>query len=92
MLWKRAKRALLPARIVGEILREFRKLHVPLWPIDDLIELALNLALRNGHSAYDSLYVALAVRTGHDLVTADERLYNMLHVSFPNIRRIRDYA
>jgi len=92
MLWKRAKRALLPPLIVEKLFREFEAFHVPLWPVHDLLELALSLALKNGHSAYDGLYVALAIKTGRDLVTADERLYNMLHSSFSNIRLIRDYA
>jgi predicted nucleic acid-binding protein len=92
MLWKRARRALLSVWAVEELYREFNAFHVPLWPVEDLTELALTLALRNGHSAYDGLYVALAIKTGWDLVTADERLYNMLHLSFPNIRLIRDYA
>jgi predicted nucleic acid-binding protein len=77
---------------VEDLFREFNAFHVPLWPIEDLMELALTLALRNGHSAYDGLYVALAIKTGWDLVTADERLYNMLYPSIPNIRLIRNYA
>ncbi len=92
MLWRRERRALLPAAVVEELFHEFNAFHVPLWPIEDLSELALTLALRNGHSAYDGLYVALAIKTGWDLITADERLYNMLHLSFPNIHLIRDYV
>ena len=92
MLWKRARRGLLSAAVVENLFREFNAFHVPLWPIEDLMELALTLALRNGHSAYDGLYVALALKTGWDLVTADERLYNMLSPPFPNIRLIRDYT
>lgn len=92
MLWKRARRALLSAAAAEELYREFNAFHVPLWPIEDLTELALALALRNGHSAYDGLYVALAIKTGWDLVTADNRLYNMLHLSFPNICLIHNYA
>ncbi len=92
MLWKRARRGLLSAAIVENLFREFNVFHVPLWPMEDLVDLALTLALRNGHSAYDGLYVALAIKTGWDLVTADERLCNMLSRSFPNIRLIRDYA
>src|SRR5271157_769428 len=88
MLWRRASRALLSAAVVENLFREFYAFHVPLWPIEDLAELALTLAIRNGHSAYDGLYVALAIKTGWDLVTADERLYNMLSPSFPNIRLI----
>jgi predicted nucleic acid-binding protein len=92
MLWKRARRSLLSAAAAEELYREFNAFHVPLWPIEDLMELALTLALRNGHSAYDGLYVALAIKTGWDLVTADERLYKMVHPSMTKIRLIRDYA
>lgn len=92
MLWKRARRTLLSASAAEELFREFTAFHIPLWPIEDLAELALTLALRNGHSAYDGLYVALAIKTGWDLVTADERLYNMPHLPFPNVRLIRDYV
>ena len=92
MLWKRARRALLSAVVAEELFREFKAFHVPLWTIEDLMELALALAIRNGHSAYDGLYAALAIKTGWDLVTADGHLYNMLRQSIPNIRLIRDYV
>ncbi|MDR3675531.1 MAG: type II toxin-antitoxin system VapC family toxin [Acidobacteriota bacterium] len=91
MLWKRARRALLSAAAVEELYREFSAFHIPLWPIEDLAELSLALALKNGHSAYDGLYVALAIKTGWDLVTADERLYNTLSPSMPEIHLLRNY-
>jgi len=92
MLWKRVRRGLLSAASVESLFHEFIAFHVPLWPIEDLAEVALALALRNGHSAYDGLYLALAIKTGWDLVTADQRLYNMLSPSFRDIRLIRDYT
>jgi predicted nucleic acid-binding protein len=92
MLWKRAGRGLLSAAVVENLFREFEAFHVPLWALEDLMELALPLALRNGYSVYDGLYVALAIMTGWDLVTADERLYRMQSSSTPKIHLIRDYA
>lgn len=56
---------------------------VPTVPSESLIDLALRIALLHGRSAYDSLYVALAVTLGTELVTADERLANALSGSFP---------
>jgi len=92
MLWKRARRGLLSTAVAENLFHEFNVFHVPLWPLEDLVELALSLAWRNGHSAYDGLYVALAIKTGWDLITADERLYNMLSPSFQRIHLIRNYA
>lgn len=49
---------------------------VQLAPTAELVPTALELAMEHGRSIYDSLYVALAVREGCRLVTADRRLYN----------------
>lgn len=43
-----------------------------------LVSAALDIALAHHRSVYDSLYVALAIREGCQLVTADRRLYNAL--------------
>ena len=92
MLWKRTRRALLSTAVAETLFRNFNAFHIPVWPTDDLLEPALALALRNGHSAYDGLYVALAIKTGWNLITADERLYNLLRPSFLGISLIRDYV
>jgi predicted nucleic acid-binding protein len=52
-------------------------------PSETLIDLALRIALQHGRTAYDSLYVALAVTLKSDLVTADEKLVNALSGYFP---------
>lgn len=44
---------------------------------------ALVIAERHGRSAYDALYVALAVEEDCQLVTADRRLYNALQPHYP---------
>jgi predicted nucleic acid-binding protein len=43
-----------------------------------LVNASLDIALRYGRSIYDSLYVALAVASHSELVTADEKLANAL--------------
>ena len=47
-------------------------------PNDALECAALDLALRLGHPIYDCLYLALAVRMGRTLVTADARFLRSL--------------
>jgi predicted nucleic acid-binding protein len=46
---------------------------------------AIRLALNTGRPAYDAFYVTLAVITGLNLLTADERLVNALGSRFPVI-------
>jgi predicted nucleic acid-binding protein len=48
-----------------------------------LIRSAFEIAMTFDRSAYDSLYVALALRRSCQLVTADRRLYNALAPSLP---------
>jgi len=50
---------------------------------EPFIDQALQIALRHGRSAYDSLYVALADSLHSTLVTADEKLANAVAGSFP---------
>ncbi len=48
-----------------------------------LLDGAFQIAADFGRTVYDSLYVALAVQTESQLVTADERLANALAARFP---------
>jgi predicted nucleic acid-binding protein len=83
---------MLPASDTASHGRDFQAFHVPLGPVEDLTELALSLAIRNGHNTYGGLYVALAIKTGWGLVTRDEGLYNLVSPTFPNISMIREYT
>jgi predicted nucleic acid-binding protein len=56
---------------------------LPTVPSEPLIDLAFRIALLHGRTAYDGLYVALAVTLKSDLVTADEKLANALAGNFP---------
>ena len=55
-------------------LPRLRRLIDPLVPLRELESQALDLALRRDHPAYDSFYVALAMREAAPLATADRRL------------------
>lgn len=52
-------------------------------PSSTLIEEALNIAISFGGTAYDALYVALAVASNCQLVTADEKLVRALAPHLP---------
>ena len=47
------------------------------------LEDALSIAVRFDCAVYDSIYVALAVSSRTELITADERLVNALAARFP---------
>jgi predicted nucleic acid-binding protein len=48
-----------------------------------LLSEALRIAFAHDRAVYDCLYVALAVQSKADLITADERLANALAARFP---------
>jgi predicted nucleic acid-binding protein len=56
---------------------------IPIVPTEPLIDQALRILLSHGRTAYDSLYVALAVNLDLEFITADEKLANALAGRFP---------
>jgi len=52
---------------------------------------AFDIAVQFNLRVYDCIYVALAERKRIELWTADERLYNALHATFPFVRWIAHY-
>jgi predicted nucleic acid-binding protein len=44
------------------------------FPMSDLAESAWSLAVEHDHSAYDCFYLALALKLGTELITADARM------------------
>jgi len=92
MIWKKSLRGLMPPDAALEVYEKFMRVSLPLAPIHDLAGPALKLALQYRHSVYDGLYVALAQMTGWRLITADEKLYNMLASGFPQVCLLRQWT
>jgi predicted nucleic acid-binding protein len=78
VIWKRHIRGEIDAGEAGRLLADVLALPLQLTPCGDLIESALELALRMGRSVYDCLYLALALQTDSVMITADRRLVNSL--------------
>ena len=83
ILWKAVRRNRMSRAQAETSLRSFVELSIQIVPISSFLEEALQIALAFDRSFYDSLYVALAVSTKTELITADERLVNTLGSRFP---------
>ncbi|HEV2469372.1 MAG TPA: type II toxin-antitoxin system VapC family toxin [Candidatus Sulfotelmatobacter sp.] len=57
--------------------------NIPTVPSTRLLLPGFSIALDFDRAVYDCLYVALAVRTKNELITADERLANAMAARFP---------
>ena len=83
VLWKAVRTKRISVAQMWARLADVRKLPVLTCASSDLIEDAMRIALRFNRSIYDSLYVALAVESATEMVTADERLANSLAAHLP---------
>ena len=83
VLWKAVRRNRISQAEAENSLRRFNDLAIQVIPASDLLVQALQIAVVCDRSFYDSLYVALALTTKTELVTADERLVNALGSRFP---------
>lgn len=83
VLWKAVRRNRISQAEAENSLRRFNDLAIQVIPASDLLVQALQIAVICDRSFYDSLYVALALTTKTELVTADERMVNALGSRFP---------
>ena len=73
-IWKKTRRReITPGRSV-EIVDALGRLRLTSLTSSDLVAPAYEMAVALAHPVYDCLYLALAVREGAPLVTADARL------------------
>ena len=81
ILWKKVQRAELMADEARLIYAGLDEQPIHIFPSSLVLEPALEIALETGRTVYDSCYLALAVLTECQLVTADQRLVNSLQGS-----------
>jgi predicted nucleic acid-binding protein len=83
LLWKAARRGMLTQALAQRALEAMINRGFPTLPSRAVLPEALTIAVDFGRTVYDSTYVALAVATASELLTADERLVNALGSRFP---------
>ena len=83
VMWKSVRQGRLSEQHARLAISEIRGIEIDVTPSGELLPAAFTIAISNGRSFYDSVYVALAIQSGTSLVTADERLANALGARFP---------
>jgi predicted nucleic acid-binding protein len=78
VLWKRVRTGELGQDIAQDFMRDLTHLTLEIAPTVELVEDALTVACLSGRTAYDALYLVLAMRQKTALVTGDEKLRNGL--------------
>ncbi len=82
-LWKAAKRGKITTALARGALAAMLNRHFRTLPSRSVLPEALKIASDFDRTIHDSIYVALAVATKTELITADERLVNALGSRFP---------
>jgi predicted nucleic acid-binding protein len=81
--WKAVRRRRWEFADAKRTLSDMLSYRVATVPTNQLVEQALEIASTYNRAIYDSTYVALAMRTRCDMITADEKLVNALGSRFP---------
>ena len=83
ILWKTVRQGRLTKAAADKALRAFADRNFATVSTMTLLHLAFGIATTFDRTVYDSLYVALAVHSKGQLITADERLANALAAHLP---------
>jgi len=83
-IWKKVLRGQLTRAESQLLISDIEKIAVGTTPCRALATDAHAIALITSRSVYDSMYVALALRLGTRVITADERFFHALQ-SFPDL-------
>lgn len=91
VLWKKQRLQGLTTTDAELIIRSILLLGFDVTPCASLLPEAYRIAVAHGRSVYDSIYLALSLREQCPFVTADERLANAVHSSFPGVTWIASW-
>ena len=78
IIWKKVIRKELTPNEARSIRRGLQRQPIDTFSSSLILEPALEIALETGKTVYDACYLALALLSETELVTADERLFNSL--------------
>jgi predicted nucleic acid-binding protein len=88
-VWQAERRGRISSAQADQILQAAAGLEIELLPLD--WGESLPLARQFNRSAYDAAYLRLAERLNERLITADERLYNAVHLKLKWVEWLGNY-
>lgn len=83
ILWKAVRQGRCTKARAEASIKSLREMNLPTVSSVELAESAFAIAVAFDRTVYDSLYVALAVQSQGQFVTADERLADALAARLP---------
>jgi predicted nucleic acid-binding protein len=83
VLWKAVRHGRIAPADAKRAIASLTSGILPTVPSMPLLKDAFSLAHATGRTVYDATYVMLAIETGRELLTADERLVNALRTRYP---------
>lgn len=83
ILWKAARQGRCSKAVAEQAVATMKGRNLPTVPTRALVDQAFSIAVTFDRTVYDSLYVAVAVLSKAQFVTADERLANALAAHLP---------
>jgi predicted nucleic acid-binding protein len=83
VLWKAVRIGRCGAQEARSALNILISYDLPAVPSVTLLNLAFRIGIEYKRTVYDSIYIALAVQSQRELITADEKLANALAAYFP---------
>ncbi len=78
VVWKRFHRGEITTEEATQLIADVLRMPLETVPSQSLLAQAVEIALATGITVYDAIYVALAVTRNCQMVTADEKLVNLL--------------
>jgi predicted nucleic acid-binding protein len=91
VFWRRQRQGDIAQEEATDSLDDLLALQIPLTPATSLVQIALQLAIQHERTVYDSLYLALSEERNCPLITADERFFNAVSSTFPNLILLRNW-
>ncbi len=83
VLWKAVRVGRCTRAAAETSMTEMRERRLPAVSSDTLIEQALSIAMTFDRTVYDCVYIALALESRTQLITADEKLANAVAAHLP---------
>lgn len=91
VLWKEVRFRGMPPAATKDALTNLRALQLRHTPVKRLLDPALAVALKHNLVVYDSLYIALALRTNAQLVTLDAKQMRAATAEGITVKPVTDF-